>query len=334
MRNSVLVTGGAGYIGCHTCKALSRRGYLPVTYDNLSRGHKTAVKWGPLELGDVADRARLSEVLEKYKPIAVIHFAAFAYVGESVGEPLLYFENNVAQSIAMLDVLRRHGVNRFVFSSTCAVYGVPPRLPITEDTELAPINPYGASKLMVERILRDCSAAFGLESVSLRYFNAAGADGEGEIGEEHAPETHLIPLAMQAAVNPNAPLQVFGTDYDTRDGSAVRDYVHVEDLAAAHIGALDYLLNGGKTTALNVGTGKGASVLEFITPVENPRVRKVRLNAAPPRPCDPAELVANPSRLKAVFGLDPGKFAPLDQIIADAWRWHLSHHNRGGAHGH
>jgi len=322
MERAVLVTGGAGYIGSHTCKALAKAGFLPVTLDNLSRGHTAAVKWGPLERGDIADPALVGRIVARYRPLAAVHFAAYAYVGESVSDPCLYYENNVTGTLRLTRALLDGGVGKLVFSSTCATYGIPQQLPIREDSPQAPVNPYGMSKLMVERILADFGAAYGLKSVMLRYFNAAGCDRDGEIGEMHDPETHLIPLALQAAGNPARPLSVMGTDYDTPDGSAVRDYVHVEDLARAHVRSVEHLLQGGESTALNIGTGRGVSVFEIIAAVETATGRKVAWRAAPRRAGDPPRLVADPSKLKAVLGLDPSAFAGLDGIIGSAARWH------------
>lgn len=330
MPRNILVTGGAGYIGSHTCKALARAGYVPVVYDNLVYGHEWAVKWGPFERGDILDGARLDAVIAQYAPEAVIHFAAFTYVGESVSDPLKYYRNNVAGSLQLLESMRARGIGKIVFSSTCATYGIPERVPITEDTPKAPVNPYGHTKLAVEHMLADCARANALSYVALRYFNAAGADRDGEIGEDHSPETHLIPLAIEAALAPVRPLSVFGLDYDTHDGAAVRDYVHVEDLARAHVAALDYLINDGKPVALNIGTGKGASVLEVLAAVERQSGRKVPWEPAPRRAGDPAVLVADPARLKMVLGVDPAQFADLDSIVQSAWRWHLKQHNSRG----
>lgn len=327
MPRNVLVTGGAGYIGSHTCKALAGAGYVPVVYDNLVYGHEWAVKWGPFERGDILDGARLDSVFARYAPEAVIHFAAFTYVGESVSDPLKYYRNNVAGTLQLLESMRAHSVGKIVFSSTCATYGIPERVPITEDTPQTPVNPYGHTKLAVEHMLADCARAEALSYVALRYFNAAGADEDGEIGEDHSPETHLIPLAIEAALDSGRPLSLFGLDYDTHDGSAVRDYVHVADLARAHVAALDYLLKGGKPVALNVGTGKGASVLDVIAAIERQSDRKVPWKAAPRRAGDPAVLVADPARLKTVLGVDPARFADLNAIVASAWRWHLKQHN-------
>lgn len=323
----VLVTGGAGYIGSHTCKALAKAGYLPVSYDNLVYGHRWAVKWGPLEIGDVLDPARLAAVIAQYRPVAAIHFAAFAYVGESVQQPQKYYRNNVVGSLTLLEALHAAGDLPLVFSSTCATYGIPDRTPISEDTPQNPINPYGASKLMVERILTDFDAAYGLRSVALRYFNAAGADRDGEIGEAHDPETHLIPLAIRATASGAAPLTIFGNDYDTPDRTAVRDYVHVEDLARAHVAGVRRLLDGAGSARINVGTGVGISVLEAITAIEAASNRKVAWQFGPRRAGDPPALVADPARLKSELGLDPAGFSRMPDIARAAWNWHLKHDN-------
>ena len=327
MKKSVLVTGGAGYIGSHTCKALARAGFTPVVLDNLSRGFEWAVKWGPLERGDISDAALVDAVVARHQPVAAIHFAAFAYVGESVSDPRTYYRNNVTGSLDLFGSLLRNGVKRIVFSSSCATYGIPEQLPINEASPQNPINPYGATKLIVERILSDFDSAYGLRSVALRYFNAAGADRDGETGEAHDPETHLIPLAI-AASRGGAPLHVMGTDYATPDGTAIRDYVHVEDLAQAHLRALEYLLAGGASTALNVGTGRGVSVMEIIAAVEAATGRKVAWNPAPRRAGDPPALYADPARLKAVLGLDPGNFAAIDKIAATAAQWDAAYQRR------
>lgn len=236
--NNILVTGGAGYIGSHTCKALAQAGFTPVSYDNLVYGHRWAVRWGPLEEGDIGDRARLDAVLERYRPAAVMHFAAYAYVGESVLDPGKYYRNNVAGTLTLLEAMRDHGVGHVVFSSTCATYGEPERVPIDEDHPQRPINPYGASKQMIERMLGDFAAAHGLGWIALRYFNAAGADPNSEIGEQHDPETHLIPLALDVAASARPSITIYGDDYETPDGTCIRDYIHVSDLADAHVLAL------------------------------------------------------------------------------------------------
>ncbi len=261
---AVLVTGGAGYIGSHTCKALAAAGFEPITYDNLATGHRSAVKWGPFVRGDLADYDALARTMTAHSVCAVVHFAAHAYVGESMQRPGKYFRNNVANTINLLEAMQDRGIGALVFSSTCATYGMPDRLPIDEAHEQRPVNPYGESKLFVEKALGWYALAHGLRSVSLRYFNAAGADPDGEIGERHEPETHLIPLVIEAALGNRTSIDVYGTDYATADGTAVRDYVHVTDLADAHVRALRHLLAGGDSLRLNLGTGRGQSVLEVI----------------------------------------------------------------------
>src|SRR4051812_50000829 len=295
MLPSILVTGGAGYVGSHACKALAAAGFRPVVYDSLSRGHRGAVKWGPLVEGDLHDRDRLVAAMRSHQVGAVLHFAAFAYVGESVLSPELYYRNNVVGTLSLLDAMREAGVATIVFSSTCAVYGIPETVPIRETTAKAPLNPYGDTKLAVERALHWYGGAHGFRYAALRYFNAAGADPDGEIGEEHDPETHLIPLVLRAALGHAGPLHIFGSDYPTRDGTAVRDYIHVADLAAAHVAALDYLKGGGDTAIVNLGTGSGHSVREVIAAVERIGGRAVPRFEAPRRPGDPPELVADPA---------------------------------------
>jgi len=318
----IMVTGGAGYIGSHTCKALAAGGFEPVTYDNLSRGNRWAVKWGPLEVGDIADERRLREVLDRHQPAAVVHFAAFAYVGESVENPNLYYQNNVCGSASLLRTITQSKPIPVVFSSTCATYGVPDKVPITEDHPQRPINPYGFSKLVVERILSDLDQAHGLRSVSLRYFNAAGGDPDNEIGEAHNPETHLIPLILAAARDGTA-VTVFGNDYDTPDGTCVRDYIHVADLASAHVKALEYLLAGGKTCALNLANAHGFSVMEVIETAQRVCGKKIKINVAPRRPGDPPILVGSADRARALLGWTPTRSA-LEVQIADAWNWMLN----------
>ncbi|MBX3526009.1 MAG: UDP-glucose 4-epimerase GalE [Rhodoblastus sp.] len=317
----VLVTGGAGYIGSHACKALAQAGYLPVTYDSLVYGHEWAVKWGPLERGDILDRARLDQVVAQHRPVAIMHFAAFAYVGESVTDPGKYYRNNVMGSLTLLEASRDHGIDQFIFSSTCATYGIPDHLPITEDTPQRPINPYGASKLMVERMLLDFGVAHGLRSVSLRYFNAAGADLDNEIGETHDPETHLIPLVLDAATGRRPHVTIFGTDYDTPDRTCVRDYIHVSDLADAHVQALKLLSAGSATEAFNIGTGVGYSVQQVISTVSRLAARPVPVAYGSRRAGDPASLVSDASKARRVLGWVP-RFRNLDQIVSTAWAWH------------
>ncbi len=318
----ILVTGGAGYIGSHTCKALAARGHVPITYDNLCRGNRWAVKWGPFERGDIRDNDRLREVLEIHKPDAAMHFAAFAYVGESVEKPLLYYENNVAGTASLLRSILSYRCIPFVFSSTCATYGIPERTPISESAPQRPVNPYGHSKLFVERILADLGQAAGLPWVALRYFNAAGADPEGEIGEAHDPETHLIPLVIQAA-HTGAPVKIFGDDYDTPDGTCVRDYIHVSDLADAHVAALDYLALGGKSRAFNLANARGYSVKEVVACVEKIAARHVPTEIVARRPGDPAILIGDGSQARNILGWSPRR-SDLAVQITDAWRWSLS----------
>ena len=265
---AVLVTGGAGYIGSHTCKLLAAEGYLPVTFDNLVYGHAHAVKWGPLEEGDLIDTVRVQAVLEQYKPIAVVHFAAYSYVGESVTDPAKYYGNNVGGTLSLLNAMRAAEVDKIVFSSTCATYGAPEQLPIRETTPQNPINPYGKSKLMIEQMLADFDSAYGLRHVALRYFNACGGDLDGEIGEEHDPETHLIPRVLMSLTGEVPELTIFGTDYDTPDGTCIRDYIHVDDLARGHLLALEHLFKGGPSDAFNLGSGDGFSVKQIIDAVE------------------------------------------------------------------
>lgn len=317
----VLVTGGAGYVGSHACKALAAAGYLPVSYDNLVYGHRWAVRWGPLEIADINDRAALDAVIARYRPSAVMHFAAYAYVGESVRDPAKYYRNNVAGTLTLLEAMRDHGIGRLIVSSTCATYGIPEQTPITEDHPQRPINPYGASKLMIERMLQDFDAAYGLRSVSLRYFNAAGADPDGEIGEDHDPETHLIPLALQAALGQREALQVFGTDYPTPDGSCIRDYIHVTDLARAHVQALDYLASGGATTALNLGTGHGHSVHEVIEAARKVTSRDIPTLLTDRRPGDPPVLTAAANKARSLLGWQP-RHTDLAETLRHAWNWH------------
>ena len=315
----ILVTGGAGYIGSHACKVLAARGFEPVVYDNLSRGNRWAVQWGPFEQGDLADAGRLRAVIERHQPAAVMHFAAFAYVGESVENPLLYYQNNIGGSAALFRALVDWRVIPVVFSSTCATYGVPQTVPIPEEHPQSPINPYGFSKLAVERMLADLDRAHGLRSISLRYFNAAGADPEGAIGEAHEPEPHLIPRVLTAAKDGTA-VTVFGSDYETPDGTCVRDYIHVMDIADAHVRALDYLLGGGASAALNLANEHGYSVLQVIDAAQAVCGKLIRVERAARRPGDPPVLIGAAARARAVLGWRPSRSA-LEQQLADAWTW-------------
>ena len=315
----ILVTGGAGYIGSHTCKVLARSGFEPIVYDNLSRGNSWSVKFGPLEVGELGDVVRLRAVLEKYRPQALMHFAAFASVGESVANPLLYYRNNIGGTTSLLQAIVDYQPIPVVFSSTCATYGVPNVIPIPEDHEQRPINPYGYSKLVVERLLADLDIAHQLRSVSLRYFNAAGADPDGEIGEAHDPELHLIPLVL-AAARDGTSIKVFGDDYDTADGTCIRDYIHVFDIADAHVRALKYLINGGRSCALNLANERGYSVREVIATAERVTGKPIRVEIAPRRPGDPAVLIGSSDRARDLLGWKPAR-SELAVQIQDAWNW-------------
>jgi UDP-glucose-4-epimerase GalE len=317
---NVLVTGGAGYIGSHTAKCLARAGFQPVVFDNLERGHRQAVQWGPLVEGDLADRAALDRAFEQHSIHAVLHFAAFAYVGESMQSPEIYFRNNVVGSLNLLDAMRAHQVASVIFSSTCATYGDPVKIPISEDHPQQPVNPYGESKLMVERLLHWYGVSYGVRSVALRYFNAAGADPDGELGEDHHPETHLIPLAVAAAMGLRPALEIYGADYDTPDGTAIRDYLHVTDLGEAHVAALRYLDAGGQSTAINLGTGRGYSVREVTAMVEQVSGRKVPVREVGRRAGDPPCLVADASKSARVLGWKPQR-SSLEEIVRTAWNW-------------
>ena len=321
---SVLIAGGAGYIGSHAANLVARAGLQPVVLDNLVYGHEWAVKWGPLEKGDLGDRAFVDRVIEKHEVTAVIHFAAYAYVGESVTHPRKYFHNNVVNTLTLLDSMVDHGVRDIVFSSTCATYGEPTKVPISEDQLQSPVNPYGESKLAVEKILGWYQKAYAIRFAALRYFNAAGADPDGEIGEDHDPETHLIPLAIEAALGRGKELQIFGTDYPTPDGTAVRDYIHVTDLAEAHLLALARLTAGATDLRLNLGTGHGHSVREVLGAVEKISGRKVPAREVGRRPGDPPALVADARKAAEVLGWRP-TYAALETIVEHALRWHEKH---------
>jgi len=316
----VLVTGGAGYVGAHACQALAAAGHSPTVYDDLSRGHRDAVRWGPLIEGDVRDAAGLTAALRQSSAQAILHFAARAEVGESVADPMLYYDVNVGGAVAIARAAQAAGVDALIFSSTCAVYGMPARIPIDETAPFQPINPYGASKMMAERVFADAGQAFGLRTTALRYFNAAGADPEARIGERHAPETHLIPLALRAALPGDFSLKIMGEDYPTPDGSAVRDYVHVLDLASAHVRALERLLDGQPGGAFNLGVGRGFSVKEVTAAVERVSGLTVRRTSAPRRAGDPPELIAAPAAAMTQLGWRPAR-TDLDLIVADALRW-------------
>lgn len=317
MTNAVLVTGGAGFIGSHTCKELAASGYLPVSYDNLSTGHRDAVRWGPLVEGDIADTAGLAAAIRLHSPVALIHFAASAYVGESVSDPGKYYRNNVVGTLSVLEALRSAACRHLVFSSSCATYGTPDALPISETTLQQPINPYGRTKLVGEWMIGDFATAYGLDAVCLRYFNAAGADPEGEIGERHEPETHLLPRALLAAFGQAPHLDLMGTDYPTPDGTCIRDYIHVKDLARAHVAAVDYLLAGGGSVNLNIGTGTGHSILEVNAAIERVTRRAVPVSRRARRPGDPPRLVADPTLAREVLGFS-ALHSDIETIVATA----------------
>lgn len=322
LQKPILVTGGAGYIGSHTVHLLANQGRKVVVLDNMVFGHHQAIIDSEVELvrGDVGDRQLLRSLFEKHDFQAVIHFAAFAYVGESVTDPLKYYENNTAEPIRLLQVMQEFGCKVFVFSSTCATYGLPESNPITENNSQNPINPYGRSKLMVEWILRDCERAWGLKSACLRYFNASGCEADGRIGEDHQPETHLIPRVLMALTGEIEKIEIYGTDYDTPDGTCIRDYIHVEDLADAHAKALDYLSDGGDSFRCNLGTGVGVSVKEIITVVEDVTGKTVPLSYGPRRAGDPDSLVANPDRAKQILGWE-AKHKDVRDMVSSAWKW-------------
>ena len=315
----VLVTGGAGFIGSHIAKALAEAGYEPVVFDNLSLGHAWAVKWGPLVQADLLDRAALDSVFRSYALESVIHTAGSAYVGESVADPKKYFRNNIVTSLNLLDAMIDHRVGSIVFSSSCTTYGLPQSLPLSEQHPQSAISPYGETKLLVERAMRWYGDAYGLKWAALRYFNAAGADPDGQLGEEHAPETHLIPLVIAAALGGDA-LRVFGVDYPTPDGTAIRDYIHVTDLAKAHVAAVARLSAGHDSMALNLGTGQGHSIYDVIRCVERVSGRRVPHTETSRRAGDPPALVADASRALAVLGWRP-ELSDLDTIVGTAWRW-------------
>ncbi|GAB6077179.1 UDP-glucose 4-epimerase GalE [Desulfurobacterium crinifex] len=319
----ILVTGGAGYIGSHVVKVLGERGYEVLVVDNLSKGHKEAVLYGKLFVANLGDKKTLDVIFREFRPDAVMHFAAFIEVAESVKEPLKYYKNNTVNTINLLEVMLRNDVNRFIFSSTAAVYGNPEKIPIPETEPIKPINPYGQSKAFVEKILEDFDKSHGLRYVSLRYFNAAGADPEGRIGESHNPETHLIPLILKTAKGERESIKIFGTDYPTPDGTCIRDYIHVDDLAEAHILALEYLLGGGNSEVLNCGYGCGFSVREVIDTAKKVTGIDFKVEETERRLGDPAILVADSSKVKDVLSWKP-KFDDLEYIIRTAWNWEKS----------
>lgn len=317
----IFIAGGAGYIGSHTNKSLSKKGYKTVVFDNLVRGHRDFVKWGEFVAGDLEDKEQIRQCFRKYLPNAVMHFSSFAYVDESVRNPARYYENNVVNTINLLEVMREFGINHFIFSSSCATYGVPEEMPITENHPQKPINPYGRTKLMVEEILKDYDAAYGLKHINLRYFNAAGADPEGELGERHDPEPHLIPLAIFASLGLRDDIKIFGTDYPTRDGSCIRDYIHVTDLADAHIKALEFLKKENRSDSFNLGNSRGYTVREVINTVMKLSGTNFSVIETSRRTGDPVELIGSSEKARTVFGWNP-KFWEIDTIIETALRWH------------
>ncbi len=321
MKKTILVTGGAGYIGSHACKLLAKNDFIPVAYDNLMYGHRSFAKYGPFVEGDISDHGALCRVFETYQPEAVIHFAACSYVGESVKNPSKYYQNNVTGTLSLLDVMRKYDCKKIIFSSTCATYGVSDTSTIDESLLQNPINPYGKSKLMIEQILADYDTAYGTKYVILRYFNAAGADPGGGIGEDHNPETHLIPLIIAAALKRRKAIEVYGTDYPTPDGTAIRDYVHVNDLANAHIKALGFLENYNKSDFFNIGTGAGNSVQNIIDTVTKVSGISVPVSYGERRVGDPHTLVASFQKASEILGWE-SKYSSIDNIIKTAWNWH------------
>jgi UDP-glucose-4-epimerase GalE len=322
---AILVTGGAGYVGAHTCKALHRAGYLPVVFDNLSTGHKSFVRWGPLIPGDIRDADAIRHTLRAYQIEAVLHFAASAYVGESVSNPQKYYENNVGGSLSLLSTMLEVGCRKIVFSSSCAIYGEPEKIPIDEKAPQNPVNPYGASKAMVERIFCDYEKAHEIKAIALRYFNASGADQDSELGELRDPETHLIPRAVMAIQGYIQDFAVFGADYPTPDGTAIRDYIHVSDLAEAHVAAVRRLLGGGEGGAFNLGTGRGYSVKQVLDAIAAETGENLTVSNAPRRPGDPPVLVADASLSHAELGFAP-RLSDLKTIVKTAWAWHRRAH--------
>jgi len=321
----IFIAGGAGYIGSHVNKMLNERGYETLVFDNLIYGHREFVKWGKFIHGDLADRELLRQCFRSNRISSVMHFSAFAYVGESVVDPARYYRNNVSNTLNLLDVMNEFGVRTFIFSSTCATYGIPKTVPITEDHPQHPINPYGRSKLMIEQILEDYDRAYGIKSVNLRYFNAAGADPDGEIGERHNPETHLIPLTIYAALGVNEDIKIFGVDYPTRDGTCLRDYIHVSDLGDAHIKALELIEKNGRSESFNLGNGSGFTVKEVIDTVREVSGRNFKVTEVDRREGDPPTLISDSSKAFRVLQWRP-RFAELPLIIETAWKWHKKSH--------
>jgi UDP-glucose 4-epimerase len=317
----ILIVGGAGYIGSHVNKALNKKGYETIVFDNLIYGHKEFVKWGKFYMGDLKNRDDIERVFKENHIDAVMHFSAYTYVGESVKNPSKYYTNNLINTINLLDLMVKYNIKKFIFSSSCATYGVPLEIPITEAHPQNPVNPYGKTKFMVEKVLEDYDRAYGLKYVNLRYFNAAGADPDSEIGEWHDPETHLIPLAIYNAIGINSNITVFGTDYKTDDGTCVRDYIHVNDLASAHILALEYLMSEKKSNSFNLGNGNGFSVKKILDVVESKSGKKLNIIYGPRREGDPAVLVGSSKKAYEVLGWKPF-YDRIDLIVETAYNWH------------
>ena len=327
-KQTILVTGGAGYIGSHAVLALQQADYEVIVLDNLVYGHRELIEdvlKVPLIIGDTGDIDCLNQIFNTYDIAAIMHFAAYAYVGESVSNPIKYYKNNVSSTVMLIEAMLAAGVQHMVFSSTCATYGIPSQIPIPEDEPQNPINPYGMSKLMVERILQDASAAYDLRSVRFRYFNAAGADPEGRLGEDHIPETHLIPLVLLTALGQRESFSIYGTDYSTPDGTCIRDFIHVSDLAQAHVLGLKYLLEGGETTVFNLGNGNGYSIRQVLEAAEKITGRKISAVECDRRPGDPPELVGSSRKAQKILGWQP-KYADIEQILTHAWQWHMKRH--------
>ena len=318
----ILIVGGAGYIGSHTNKLLNEKGYRTVVFDNLVYGHREFAKWGEFVQGDLSDKEQISRLPKKYRIEAIMHFSAFAYVGESVTDPAKYYRNNVANTLNLLEAMREFGIKYFIFSSTCATYGMPQEIPITENHPQTPVSPYGKSKLMVEDILKDFDSAYGIKHVNLRYFNAAGADPDAEIGERHDPETHLIPLTIYAALGLRDSIKIFGTDYPTKDGTCIRDYIHVTDLADAHIKAFEQIKTTNKSDSFNLGNDTGHSVRDIINAVKKISKKDFTVIETERRAGDPAVLISSSRKASDTLGWKP-RYADIETIIETAWKWHM-----------
>jgi len=319
--SAILVIGGAGYIGSHVNKLLNQLNFPTVIFDNLSYGHRSFVRWGNFVQGDLADRDQIRYCFTQFPIGAVMHFGSFTYVGESVTDPAKYYRNNVINTLNLLDVMREFGVKSIIYSSTCAIYGVPQSIPMTEDHPMIPVNPYGWTKLMIEQVLNDYDRAYGIKHINLRYFNAAGADPDADIGEHHDPENHLIPLVLDVAAGRKPDVKIFGTDYETEDGTCIRDYIHVTDLADAHILALDYLRQKGQSDSFNLGNGTGFSVRDVIRTVEKVTGRSIACIETDRRDGDPPVLISSTKKARERLNWQP-KITELENIIQTAWRWH------------